>query len=102
LSHYAVNSRVMSAGKPVALGQVADGASNTILAGEVNRGFKPWGQPVNWRDPASGLNRGVMTFGGLPGSGGARFVMADGSVRFINDQTDPAILRALASPRGRE
>ena len=65
---------------------------------EVNAGFRPWGHPVNWRDPADGLNGGPRNFGGPPGSGGARFLMAGGSVRFVSAHTDPAVLRALATP----
>lgn len=30
------------------------------------------------------------------------FVMADGSVRFVSERISPAVLRALATPRGGE
>jgi len=30
------------------------------------------------------------------------FVMCDGSVRMLNEKTDPKVLRALATPRGGE
>ncbi len=102
LSHYAVNSRVLSAAKPMTLSEITNGASNTILVGEVNVGFKPWGHPINWRDPAAGQNQGVSTFGGPASSNGTTFVMADGSVRFIRNGSDPAVLRALGNPRVNE
>src|SRR5690349_15388520 len=57
----------------------------TLLIGEVNAQFKPWGHPVNWRDPTAGINSSQHGFGGPPGSGGANFVMADASIRFLSD-----------------
>jgi prepilin-type processing-associated H-X9-DG protein len=74
-------------------------ASTTILIGEVNANFKPWGHPANWRDPAKGINRSPDGFGGRPGAGGANFLMADGSVKFISERTSLDVLRALASPK---
>jgi len=38
---------------------IKDGAANTILLGEVNADFSPWGRPNNVRDPAAGVNRRV-------------------------------------------
>jgi len=98
LSHYSANIRVMGPNRAMELTEITDGLANTILIGEVNAGFKPWGHPVNWRDPAIGINRGPNGFGGPRGAGGALFGMADGSVRFISDKIDPAALRALSAP----
>ena len=36
------------------LRDITDGTSNTMMAGEVAVGFKPWGDPSNVRDPAAG------------------------------------------------
>jgi prepilin-type processing-associated H-X9-DG protein len=99
LSHYAANSRVMAGNYAAPLSEMQGHTATTILVGEVNANFKPWSHPVNWRDPAKGINRSSDGFGGAPGSGGANFLMADGSVRFINESTSPAVLRALASPK---
>ena len=101
LAHYAANCRVVGGGEPLRLSDIPDGQSNTILAGEIVEGFKPWGHPVNWRDPALGLN--------VPGGFGSphaarvtQVLMADGSVRVIPADIDPALLRALATPAGKE
>jgi hypothetical protein len=102
LSHYASNSRVMGADKSIRWQDISDGAANTLLIGEVNADFKPWGHPVNWRDPARGINRSSQGFGGPPSAGGAYFSMADGSVRFVSERINPDVLRALSTPAGGE
>lgn len=73
-------------------------ASNTILAGEVGEGFKPWGDPTNLRDPGLGVNKVPGGFGGPLGSG-ANFVFMDGSVRFLRDTTSLEVLRRLSLPK---
>jgi hypothetical protein len=99
-SHYAINSWVSAGNKSTKLVDIKDGASNTLLVGQVNSDFKPWGHPVNWRDPAIGLNRSPEGFGGTSGSGGVLFTMADGSVRFVSDRISPEVLKALSTPHG--
>jgi hypothetical protein len=102
LSHYSVNIRVMGPNYSVRLEDVTDGTSQTILSGEVNDHFRPWGHPVNWRDPALGINKSPDGFGGPWSSKGANFGLMDGSVRFLSDKIDPAIMRALSTPNGGE
>jgi hypothetical protein len=102
LSHYAANSRLLSPNKVTKIGAIADGTANTLLVGEVNAEFKPWGHPVNCRDPAKGINRSSQGFGGPRFAGGAYFSMADGSVRFLSERTEPVVLRALSTPDGGE
>lgn len=102
LSHYAANSRAMADGNFRPYKQFTDGTSTTLLIGEVNANFEPWGKPGNCRDPARGINASGYGFGGPPGSGGALFAMADGSVRFVSDRASPAVLKALATPDGGE
>ncbi|HEY1861942.1 MAG TPA: hypothetical protein VGG61_16390 [Gemmataceae bacterium] len=98
LSHYAANVRVLGPNRAIATKDMANGKAHTIVVGEVNGNFKPWGDPVNWRDPAKGINAGPNSFGGPRSSRGALFLMADGSVRFQGEKTDPAVLKALADP----
>lgn len=100
LSHYAANNWVMGANRGTKLSDITDGAAATLMIGEVNTGFRPWGDPVNWRDPSAGLNVSPAGFGGPSGSGNVIFVMADGSVRLVSDRVSPDVLRGLATPRG--
>ncbi|SIO66713.1 hypothetical protein SAMN05444166_8192 [Singulisphaera sp. GP187] len=52
LSHYAGNVHVLSNDR--ALRSIArENAANTIIAGEIAEGFKPWGDPANLRDPGA-------------------------------------------------
>jgi len=100
-AHYAANSRVLSANSGMDLRKITDGSSNTILAGEVRSDIKAWGDPTNFRDPNLGINASPNGFGS-PYLGGAHFLLADGSVRFISEKIDPRTLRALATPSGNE
>lgn len=100
LNHFSANSRLFAPGQSMRHQDIDDGAANTILLGEVNANFSPWGRPNNVRDPAAGVNRGPDTFGGPPNRRGAIFAMADGSVRLISDDVDPDVLRALSTPDG--
>jgi prepilin-type processing-associated H-X9-DG protein len=97
LSHYAGNVHVL--GRDRASRRIGPGYSaNTILAGEVAEGFKPWGDPTNLRDPGLGVNKVSGGFGGPSGSG-ANFLFVDGSVRFLRDTTSREVLRRLSLPR---
>ncbi len=101
LSHYAANARVVGGRSPMHFDQIADGTSNTILAGEIAEGFRPWGHPLNFRDPAAGLNT-PGGFGGPHPGQVTQVLMADGSVRTLAPEIDPGTLRALATPAGGE
>jgi prepilin-type processing-associated H-X9-DG protein len=102
LSHYSVNSHVLAGNKSMNLAGITDGTANTLLVGEINADFKPWGYPINWRDPTLGINASPRGFGGVPGARGANFAMADGSVRFLSENISPDVLRALTTPDGGE
>ena len=102
-AHYAGNVRLLGEGRDSSPTGLTDGAANTIFAGNVHPTAgapAPWGDPDNLRDPADGVN--VPGGFGSPWPGGAQFVMADGSVRFLADTADPAVLAALATPDGGE
>ena len=102
LSHYAANARVLGADRAMRTEEITDGLSHTIMAGEVKENFRPWGDPVNWRDPAQGVQKSPDGFGGPWADGSTQFLMMDGSVRSINKDIDPSLLKALATPRGGE
>jgi prepilin-type processing-associated H-X9-DG protein len=102
LSDYSVNSRVMHGNFSLRIEDVKDGTSNTILGGEVNANFKPWGDPVNWRDPADGLGKSPDGFGSPWKSGVTNMLFMDGSVRALSNDTDPQVLKALSTPAGGE
>ncbi len=101
LSHYAANQLVMRGNSAMGFKDITDGRANTLLIGEVNANFRPWGDPFNWRDPALGINVSDG-FGGPKGYGGAQFVFVDGHVQFFSEKTDHGVLKALATPAGGE
>jgi len=101
LSFYAVNERVLPVGEKVTFDSITDGTSNTILCGEVKGNVRAWGDPINGRDPAWGINKTPYGFGSYF-SGGANMGFCDGAVRFVTDTIDPEVLRALATPDGGE
>ena len=102
LSHYAANRRVIGEHGVGTPAEITDGASHTLLLGEVNANLEPWGKPGKGRDPALGLGRSEQGFGGVAGRTSTCFLMADGSVRHISNDADPSVLKRLATPAGRD
>lgn len=80
------------------LTDVYDGESNTFAVGETITDHA-------WALPKTGTCDTTPNGGGSYGSehtGGANFVMCDGSVRFIADSIDSDTFQALCTPAGRE
>ncbi len=101
VSHYAGNQHVLFENSHWRMADTYDGMANTVMAGEVAAGFKPWGDPTNVRDPAAGIRHDATTFGRTGGEG-CQFLLMDGSVRFVSDSVDPAVLKAIATPQAGE
>lgn len=95
MNHYAGNSEVFEHDGVLSILHLQDGLANTLMIGEVNGEFVPWGQPLNSRDPRVGINT-PSGFGGAKGSRGATFSMMDGSVRFVSEDIDPKVLESLS------
>jgi prepilin-type processing-associated H-X9-DG protein len=102
LSHYEGNTRVLGGPRRFREKDVADGLSNTIYSGEVSGAFRPWGRPGPGRDPADGINRDPARGFGGPSPGGVNVLFMDGSVRFLKNTVNPAVLKALSTPAGQE
>ncbi|HZZ80833.1 MAG TPA: DUF1559 domain-containing protein [Gemmataceae bacterium] len=98
--HYATNVHVMGT-KSMTLRGITDGASNTMLAGDVASNFKPWGMPANWRDPALGLLTSPHSFGG-PHPKTSLILLCDGTVRTVKHDISIDVMKALATPNGGE
>lgn len=98
LSHYAANSRMLGGTKAQRMSTLGLYHNYKILAGEVSTGFKPWGQPGNWRDPAAGLGDAPHTFGSRSWRG-VDFLFVSGHVHRVRYNVDPQVLKALADPK---
>jgi hypothetical protein len=98
LAHFVPNSRLIKQGRGIAISEVTDGLSNTVLDGSIGAAFPAWGDPGNPRDPANGFAGGSNAFGGL--KYGALIGFADGSVRFVSSKMDAKTARRIATPGG--
>ena len=81
--------------------EVTDGLSNTLIVGELPGSFPPWGDPENWRMIGRGINKDANGFGNATRTG-ATFLLADGTVKFFSNKTDPKLLRKLSTRDGGE
>jgi type II secretory pathway pseudopilin PulG len=96
LVHYAANQRLFYRNSVVSLSDVAEKGA-TALVGDCDGNFVPLGYPFNWRDISLGIGLSPDGFG-CPSRDGTMFVMADLSVRWLNNRTDATVAQALAGP----
>ncbi|MFN0016613.1 MAG: DUF1559 domain-containing protein [Pirellulaceae bacterium] len=101
--------------EPITFADVHDGLSNTLLVGEVvpsqhrhycaaffcNGDYSSCNGRINFFPNTPDEWWNVATFRSLH-PGGAQFVLADGSVRFINQTIDIHLYRALSTRSGNE
>ncbi len=99
LSYYAANVRVFRRNEGYRSDIITDGTTQTILLGEVNSMFQPWGKPAHQRDPALGFNKHPYGFGS-PFQGYVNIIYADGHGSSLSDTIDPQVLKALSTPNG--
>lgn len=100
-SGYAGNAYVLGGPKPWRLAEIRDGETRTILCGEAVAAARPWGDPINWRDPARGIGERPDSFGGAF-TDVTQFVFADGHTTALSNKMDPAVFRALCTPAAGE
>lgn len=87
---------------------ITDGTSNTLLLVERKTPLKCWMDPRGEITQAAaeiGINKtldGIGSRHGTPPESGANSARCDGSVHFLSETIDPAILRALITARGGE
>ncbi|MEQ8635264.1 DUF1559 domain-containing protein [Gimesia maris] len=98
LSSYQGNQLVLQPNQGTRISEIRDGVSNTIFAAEAGEDFKAWGDPANLTVPSQMFAPGKNT----PYVGGKHVLFGDGSVRFLSELTDPAVLKALSTPAGGE
>jgi prepilin-type processing-associated H-X9-DG protein len=85
-------------GKPVGLATITDGTSNTIGVAEAGAAA-PWSAP---EDIAFDPNGELPELGGLEWPGGFNVSFVDGSVRFLRETLNAAMLKALITRSGGE
>jgi prepilin-type processing-associated H-X9-DG protein len=106
LSEAGTKAGVFRYDTPTPFDKISDGLSNTILLVESARGLGPWlrGGPSTIRsldpDVPPYLGPGRLYAGCHQGRG--NFAIADGSVRVISNQVNPAVFRAMLTINGAE
>ncbi|QDT43306.1 hypothetical protein Pan241w_34060 [Gimesia alba] len=98
LTHYVGNELVLKKNSGISPYQIPDGSSETILILEAGENFKPWGDPTSIAKPYDVFGSDHKS----PMVGGTHAVYADGSVRFLSENIDPDILKAISTPDGGE
>jgi prepilin-type processing-associated H-X9-DG protein len=84
--------------------EITDGAGNTILLISAGKIIGPWasGGGATIRAARAPYFDSITGFGTAGDPGGAMVAMADGSVKRISKDIDPAVFRALCTIHGGE
>jgi type II secretory pathway pseudopilin PulG len=96
LIHYAANQRLFYRNSVVRLRDVPDKSAAAML-GDANGSFIPLGYPFNWRDLSLGLGTSPDGFG-CPRREITMLLLADGSVRALNNKADANVVMSLMGP----
>ena len=95
--HYAANQNLMHRNGSTRMKDITSGTSNTVLLGDANGNYVPFGYPYNWRDILLGLGTSSDGFGCPPRSV-TMMLLVDGDVRVFDNKSDAAIVRAMIGP----
>ena len=82
VTHFAPDVRLFD--QPRTMHDFPQGTSNTMLAADAVTRPRPWADPLNWRDPALGLNTHPDGFASPWPNGRCLVVFLDGSVRAVD------------------
>lgn len=96
VTHFVHNTGLVRRERGMKIGQITDGSSSTMMAGEINAAFPAWGDPSNGRDGANGFAGGPTAFGSTGKQ--VAVLMADGSVRLVDPNLDAQVARRIATP----
>ncbi len=92
---------VFHGAEPTKFADITDGTSNTIMVGESANANIPWMKPEDVDvtvHPSLGDRDGFSSYH----TGGAQFLLSDGSVRFLSLSLNPDVLKALFTRNGGE
>ena len=82
ITHFAPDVRLFDG--PRTMFSFPEGTSNTMLAADAVTRPRPWADPLNWRDPALGLNTHPDGFASPWPNGQCHVMFLDGSVRAVD------------------
>ena len=95
LTHFMANPNFLHRNSSVTLDDMTAGTGNSWLLGSAAGNYQPYGYQFNWRALTT-LNSGPNSYGRHTNDG-AHILIADGSVRFLNQAQDGRLLSQLAN-----